>query len=345
MAKALRVAMIGCGRRARQHVEALRADERCEVVAAADVKCEAAEAMRDAFGGGPAVYTDYEEMLRREKPDMVVGCLWTRLHVGVFKDSVKAGVRLYHSEKPMAVTWGDCLEMARVAEESGCQLTFCHQRRFKKGNRIARELIGEGVFGRLLRMDLYSPPNLLDCGTHTFDQALSFNGETPAAWVLGAVDVTKPIKWFDVHAEEMAVGIVHFENGVRANIQVGGPDKDMGSGVRVLGEKGFLEVGWDGQFSAGVVYADPAWRPPVWEQSEDECMTDLVRDLVDSLETGREPELGYRKALRASEIIFALYESVRRRARVTLPIEIRDNPFLTMLEAGAFAGCGAARES
>jgi len=59
-----------------------------------------------------------------------------------------------------------------------------------------------------------------------------------------------------------------------------------------------------------------------------------VQDLIDCLKTGREPVLSGRKALQATELIFATYESSRRRARVYLPLDIEDSPLLTMLETG-----------
>jgi predicted dehydrogenase len=337
MAETYRVGMIGCGGRAKAHVPALLADGRGKVVALADVKQAAAAAMNTEFGLGAAVYTDHREMLARERPDVVVSCLWTPLHLPVFLDCVAAGVRAVLSEKPMAPTWGECREIARLAEDSGVQLTFCHQRRFAPGNQLARRLIADGLLGPLERMDLYSQPNLLDCGTHTFDQALSFNGETPAKWATGAVDTSQLLHWFGVAAEGMATGTIVFENGVRAALQVGGPDRDMGDGVRVIGRDGFLEVTWDGQLRRGAVYADPSWSPPAFADPPEAPMAGVVRDALDSLESGAEPELSYRKALRASEIIFALYESVRRHARVTLPLtDVDDSPFLTMLADGAF---------
>jgi hypothetical protein len=41
-----------------------------------------------------------------------------------------------------------------------------------------------------------------------------------------------------------------------------------------------------------------------------------------------------RRALRATELIFATYESSRRRGRVELPLTIEDSPLLAMIEAG-----------
>jgi hypothetical protein len=56
--------------------------------------------------------------------------------------------------------------------------------------------------------------------------------------------------------------------------------------------------------------------------------------MIDALETGREPELSARRALNSTEIIFACYESSRRRARVDLPLTIDDNPLVSMVESG-----------
>ena len=60
----------------------------------------------------------------------------------------------------------------------------------------------------------------------------------------------------------------------------------------------------------------------------------VMQDLISSLEEGRESELSLEKALRATEIIFAIYESSRRRARIDLPLQARDSAFLTMLKDG-----------
>jgi hypothetical protein len=57
-------------------------------------------------------------------------------------------------------------------------------------------------------------------------------------------------------------------------------------------------------------------------------------DAIECLKTGEEPMLSSRKALQATELIFATYESSRRRARIDLPLDVEDSAFLTMLEDG-----------
>ncbi|QHW35506.1 Gfo/Idh/MocA family oxidoreductase (plasmid) [Paenibacillus rhizovicinus] len=332
------VAFIGCGGRAREHAPAFVADSRCRVSALVDLNAEAAENLKRDFSFDADVYTDYRKMLEEQKPDIAVITLWTPLHLPVFRDCVEAGVRAVLSEKPMAPTWGDSLEMASIAERTGCQLTFCHQRRFASGNRQVREWIRQEVFGDILRMDLYSWPNLLDCGTHTIDQALSFLSEAEAEWVLGAVDASDPLEWFNVKAETMAFGTIALRSGVRATLSVGVPGADMGAGVRLFGTKGFIEVGWDGEIGKYVLYDEPARKLEVPEPKPGEQMVGVVRNAVDCLVTGEEPELSYKKALRATEIIFAFYESVRQRGRISLPLYdlygVTDNPFVSMLESG-----------
>jgi len=59
-----------------------------------------------------------------------------------------------------------------------------------------------------------------------------------------------------------------------------------------------------------------------------------IADLIDALRTGREPELSARRALNATEIIFGIYESSRRRGRVDLPLTVQDHPLTAMVEAG-----------
>jgi len=335
-----KVALIGCGGRGKQHAAAIKADPRCRVVALVDVNAQAAEALAKEYGfDDAAVFTAHAPMLAEHHPHIVAASLWTPLHLSTFRDCALAGVRAVMSEKPMAPTWGECQEMARIVEQTGCQLTFSHQRRFAKGNRWLREQLTAGRFGKVERMDLYSPHHLLDCGTHTIDQAMSFNEESPAKWVLGGIDTRELINIFGVKSEAMAIGTIVFQNGVRASLQVGGPDMDIWGGVRVMGTEGFFEVIWDGQIKRAVVYAEPAWQPPAdFADTGTDHMTAMVCDAIDCLESGRESEVSHRSALRSAEMIFSLYESVRRNARIELPLQgVSDNPFTSMLEAGKFA--------
>ncbi|MDQ3539197.1 MAG: gfo/Idh/MocA family oxidoreductase, partial [Chloroflexota bacterium] len=53
-----------------------------------------------------------------------------------------------------------------------------------------------------------------------------------------------------------------------------------------------------------------------------------VVDLVAALKEGREPELSSKKVLRATELIFATYESARQGGRIDLPLTVADSTIL-----------------
>ena len=59
-----------------------------------------------------------------------------------------------------------------------------------------------------------------------------------------------------------------------------------------------------------------------------------ILDLVHGVKTGREPELSGRKALQATELIFATYQSSRQRAKIHLPLTVDDSALLTMVAEG-----------
>ncbi len=330
-----RVAIIGCGGRARAHMPGLQADMRLQIVALADIHPESTESFAADNSLRVARYTDHNALLAQEHPDIVVVTLWTALHLSVIRDCIGAGVKAILSEKPMAATWGECEEIARIAEASGVLLTFCHQRRFASGNLKVRELLAANRFGKIERMDLFSPPHLLDCGTHSLDQAMSFNDESGVRWVHGAVDLTDTVNYFNVLAEGMFSGMFLFENGVFGTIRTGTVDMPFFGGVRVTGSDGFVEVLWDGQIRRAVVYSDPSWTFPEVPEVPEEQMIGMVKNTVDCLVNGTESELSYKRALKGGEVLFAFYESVRRHRRIMLPLTgVNGNPLHEMLTSG-----------
>jgi UDP-N-acetylglucosamine 3-dehydrogenase len=107
---------------------------------------------------------------------------------------------------------------------------------------------------------------------------------------------------------------------------------------RLLGTEGTIEVGVQEGPQLRLRCPDTGGK---WKEVEvgqamhgQEHVVSAILDLVDALRTGREPELSARKALQATELIFATYESSRRRARVALPLDIEDSPYLAMLARG-----------
>ena len=344
-----KVGIIGCGRPVRtegatgfgmSHAHALgyEASPDAEIMALADINMDNARAFQTEHGG-ERIYTDYREMLAREALDIVSVSTWPHLHAEMVIASAEAGVRAIHCEKPMAPTWGEARRMAQVCAERGVQLTFNHQRRFGAPFRKARELLRSGAIGDLLRLEA-TCSNLYDWGTHWFDMLFFYNGETPATWVIGQIEPRDGQRIFGVPVEGQGISHFKFENGVHG-LLVTGYEAEWGASNRLLGTEGVIEVGPTRDVPLRMWgKGQCAWQEVELEGGlhGSDYVKMAVLDVIDALKTGREPELSARKALQATELIFATYESSRRRGRVDLPLEIDDSPWLSMLDAGEMRG-------
>ena len=339
MGETCTVGIIGCNRMGKLHAKGYAAEPRTRVVALSDVEQERAEALAEAHGFPATVYGDYHELLAADElPDMVSICLWTKQHLPAIRDCVAAGIRVIHCEKPMAPTWGEARQIAALAREAGVRLTFNHQRRFSPSFAAAREMLHGGEVGDLERVEAFNPANILDWGTHILDLIHMFNRESPAVWVMGQVDAREVKRWFDVPFEFAALASVRFANGVRAILH-SGDDKEMNLGLRLVASRGVIELRGESTLR-WLRYGDGQWREKEFEGGPQDrgpiAIRGAVKNLIDTLESGAEPELGFERALRGAEVIFAVYESCRRRARVDLPLDTDDNPFIALLDQDAF---------
>lgn len=318
---------------AHDHVKGFLSTGRCSLTAVADISRDNAELFADAYGG-PRLYEDYISMLRTEKPDIVSICTWPGVHAPMTLAAIDAGVRAVHCEKPMAPIWGEARRMHEAAVASGVQLTFNHQRRFLDPFQKARACLKEGRIGQLVQMEAECA-DLFDWGTHWLDMFHYFNDEIPAEWVLGQIDAREVRTIFGVPLEQQGLCCIKFANGVRATLMTG-YEMNIGCAIRLIGSSGVVEIGW-GQPEL-VLRHDGAWGPvtiPVQEGIHDHAAHGRVAaDIVRCLDTGDRPLLSSYNAVRSTEIIFATYESSRRRGRIDLPLNVDGSGLQDMLAAG-----------
>lgn len=101
-------------------------------------------------GGGnidvPA-YTDLDEMLAKEKPDVLDICAPTPFHASISADLLRKGYHV-HCEKPMARTFAQCREMIEAANTSGRRLMIGQCLRFSSQYLFLKQAILDNTFGR-----------------------------------------------------------------------------------------------------------------------------------------------------------------------------------------------------
>lgn len=311
------------------HADGYRALPDMELVACADIKEDLAKAFA-AETGAAKVYTDYRKMLAENKLDVVSISTWPHLHEEMVVAACEAGAKIVHCEKPIAHTWGSCKAMAAAAQKYKVRLSFNHQRRFGGTFLPVKKIRDSGRLGKLVRMTA-TPPNLYDWGTHWVDMMQVMNGESPGKSVLAALHCEKGRKVFDVPHEEQSMAFIQYENGVTGmllcNLVKDAPN------LTFEGEKEVLEVRMGQDLKIRKAGSADYETVPV-EEKQDGHVGRAIAEVINSYRENRPCELSVENAIKGTEIIFAAYESVRRRARVDLPISIEDHPLAAMIAEG-----------
>lgn len=350
-----------------RHAQAYRRLDSCRLAACADIVVENAQRFAEEYDiSEDNVYEEYQVMLEEVEPDIVSVCVPPAIHAQIVIGCAESdAVQAIHCEKPMAGTWGECREMVRVCDEYDVQLTFNHQRRFGRPFRKAKALVDDGSIGELQRIEV-GGKNLYDYGSHLFDLCGYFTDQASTEWVLAQIDYSEENVQFGMHNENQALVQWRYENGVYGLASTGEQSLSQ-SQIRLVGDDGIIDIGhdsapplrfrssstdgWTEVDTEGDTVHGPtnsrvkAAARLVTEQlplvptdrlvpTPTTFIDRAIEEVVGSLAESRESELSAANALQATELIFAAWESSRRRGRVNLPLEIETNPLEEMVEEG-----------
>ncbi len=142
----IKLAIIGAGQFSYNHKKAIRKNSGCDLVAICDLLED--NARRLAEGTEAVIYTDYHEMLKKEKIDGAILNLPHFLHKSVSVDCLNAGVAVL-VEKPMALDVSECDEMIAASKASGAPLTVGHLAGYLPSMVALKKIIDEGTLGTL----------------------------------------------------------------------------------------------------------------------------------------------------------------------------------------------------
>jgi len=148
-----RVALIGLGHAALDlHLPGYVECPALELVAGADPRPEA-RAAAEARGLLPRTYSDYREMLDRERPEFVSVLVPAHLTEGICKDCFSRGIHV-HCEKPLALDLVTATRIVAAAEQARVPLKVCFNYRFFPDAAEARRDIAEGRIGQPYFIDV-----------------------------------------------------------------------------------------------------------------------------------------------------------------------------------------------
>lgn len=140
--KKLRAAIAGCGNIAQVHAKVLGSMPDVTLTACADLLPDRADALAEACAC--RAYTEVEDMLEKEKPDVLHICTPHDLHTPMARMAADRGIAVF-TEKPPVISrkqWTDFIQAGRMVP-----VGICFQNRYNRNVKRLLELVRSGETG------------------------------------------------------------------------------------------------------------------------------------------------------------------------------------------------------
>jgi predicted dehydrogenase len=305
-------------------------------------------------------YDDYHVMLEQEKPQLV--CIAPRMtdqRHAMARAALQTGAHIY-TEKPFTQTLAEADDLLALADHAGLKISVAHQIRLAPSIQFLKQRLDQGLIGELVQMRAWGKQDhraggedMLVLGTHTFDLMRFLAGD--AQWCSAQVmQDGRQITRQDARPATESIGPVAgnqieahfgFANGVhatftsRANLRsLVGPWS-----TELVGTKSVAHIIMDvfptiyilktGNWEPGGktdywqrLENDPALKTPPADQGFGRANQRVVDDWLEAIRANREPKCSGRAAMKALEMIMAVYQAALSGRRVTFPLTDRQHP-------------------
>jgi UDP-N-acetylglucosamine 3-dehydrogenase len=240
-----RIAVVGVGTMGKNHVRVCQEMPEVELVALADKDHVAVEKIGRMYHV-PA-YSDYQEMLKREKPEAVIIAVPTYFHFDVASYFLSAGCHVL-IEKPIAATLEEAQELVTQAEKNGRVLMVGHIERYNPAIIELKKHLEWGELGRVFQIHARRlgpfPPRIQDVGvvmdlaTHDLDIMRYLIGSDVLRLFAEANR--------EVHAscEDLFVGTLRFANATVGLLEINWLTPTKIRELYVTGERGMFRVNY-----------------------------------------------------------------------------------------------------
>ena len=345
----IRIAISGAGAiTERAHIPALRSVADAQIIALQSRTADKAERVARAIWPDhalrPKVYSDFDEMLARERPDAVGIFTPNNLHCEFTVKALNAGAHVL-VEKPMAVTAAEARTMVETAAKTRRVLMVAMQRRFGGVERAIKDALASGAIGtpHFIRArlshggpELWAPGQnwfttaseagggaMLDLGVHVADLAIWFMGEVDS--VSGQVGTLAR----QIEVDDTGAMILHFKSGALGVVEASWSSRPPLSAIEIYGTEGRVMAGYP-RNDVSILKADGSPAPGF---SRDEVMSrfeprdllapsrELAANFIGAIQGRVKPSPDGNDGLRAVEAIEACYRSSRSGSRIKLPLD------------------------
>ncbi len=261
--KNYRIAVIGLGGMGGAHALAAQLEENCTLVGGADIDADHRKRWQEQFGVDD-VFNDYELMLDRLNPDIVIISTQAPMHCEPTVAAADRGIHVF-CEKPIAVSLVEADRMVDVCDKNNVKLAINHIKRGSPYNGIAMEMIANGEIGQVIRVRAFDKGgrkagnSLMEMGTHLYDWIRLFAGDVEwchahLVQLEGRESSLKDIRHTqEVHPLDRDAGLVlgercfatfRFQSGIHADVDfLAQPQtNDSAYGIDIIGTEGRIAV-------------------------------------------------------------------------------------------------------
>ncbi len=346
----MKYALIGCGRISPNHIVAAQKNN-LEIVAICDLVKQNMKDKILKFRLPATVncYTDYKEMLEKEKPELVAIATESGKHAQIAIDCMTIGHANLIIEKPIALSLADADKIIETAKRQNVKVCACHQNRFNKSIQKIREAVEMERFGRMFHgtahirwardYEYYSRAKWR--GTWAQDGGALMNqcihNIDLLRWMMGdeidcVMGMTDRLKHDYIEAEDLGIALIKFKNGAYGIIEgtTNVYPANLEETLYLFGEKGTVKAGgssvniieeWnfsDMLDSPEEVKAKFHENPPnVYGYGH----TPLYENVIWAIENDAAPYVDAEAGRRALELVLGIYLSAATGKAVRFPMK------------------------
>jgi len=328
----LKTAVIGVGMMGRNHVRIYGLMDNTRLVAVADPSPKALESIGRIYNA--RVYTDYLQMLDREKPDLVSIAVPTCLHREVAVAAIQRGVHVF-LEKPISGDVDEGQQIIDAAQQAGVKLAVGHIERFNPAVIELKKQLDAGQLGRIFQIHARRvgpfPPRIQDVGvvidlaTHELNLLEYLTGSR--------VDTVYAETESEIHAthEDLLTGILKFKDGTIGILDINWLTPTKIRELSLIGEKGMFLVNYltqdlyfyenesaNGNWEGLAVMGVSEGRLIRYNIKRKEPLLAELESFVDAILHDTPPLIGGEEALRAVLLAQKLIESGQQHKVIAL---------------------------
>jgi UDP-N-acetyl-2-amino-2-deoxyglucuronate dehydrogenase len=340
----IRFALVGCGRIAGKHFEAITSHAaHAELVAVCDTDPVALDQAVKTTGA--TGFRSLTELLAGSSADAIILATPSGLHASQTIEAAQAG-RHVVTEKPMATRWSDGQDMVSACDEAGVQLFVVKQNRRNATIQLLKRAIEKQRFGQIYMVNVNvfwnRPQSYYDSsrwrGTWEFDGGAFMNQASHYIdlldWLVGPVECVHAFTATlarRIEVEDTGVANIRWRSGALGSVNVTmlTYPKNLEGSITIIGEKGTARVG-------GVaVNAIEHWAfadsdPDDQHAADASYQTTSVygfghaayyENVIATLRGTAAADTDGREGLRSLELLIGLYLSARDGQPVHLPLE------------------------